>query len=66
VQHSKISGERSEKGHFRKSAVVIVTSGLPLEADSSRTSLEVRFVPISEVGPAFPGLIDTPGLLTHP
>ena len=32
--------------HFRKSAVEIVRSGLPLKADSSRTSRHVGFVPI--------------------
>jgi hypothetical protein len=33
-------------GQTRKSAVEIVRSGLPLRADSSRTSRHVGFVPI--------------------
>jgi hypothetical protein len=36
-------------GPTRKSAVVIVTSGLPPKADSSRTSLHVRKVPTGDI-----------------
>jgi hypothetical protein len=40
-------------GQTRKSAVEIVRSGLPLKADSSRTSRHVGFVPQTEVADQF-------------
>jgi len=42
----KFPGPTRQSRHFGR---VPVTSGLPLRADSNRTSLEVRFVPITEV-----------------
>jgi hypothetical protein len=41
---------KSALGQTRKSVVEIVRSGLPLKADSRRTSRHVGFVPTPEVG----------------